>query len=1074
MRRRRGLSAGSDLLNCPSCANPVPGGARYCIRCGARVAGDAPTPAPPSLTERKFVSIMFIDMVGSLDAIRDKDPEDAHELLSSAMSVMRRAVHAYGGVVAETRGDGILAIFGAPQAQEDHAVRACHAALWLQSLLAHGLADRIALRVGINSGEVAVGSVPNDFTSDYTATGAVVHIAARVQAVAQPNETVLTADTAALVREVMRTGSLGPRTVKGLDAPIELHRLVGLRTAHDAAPPHASRRFVGRTAELAELDAAFAAARAGRGGVVGVTGEAGIGKTSVVERLAQAHPGAELIRGSVEYHTGAAPLRPFAELLSQLLGLANVPPAQRRLDLGVRLDALGLDRPACEPPLLDLLADDGGALLGIAPRLRNELIDTAVVQVLLAASRQRELLIVLEDLHRADSATVELVARLVPAVGASPLLFITSFRPEFRAPWAGHTNYHEIQLERLSDDDTRALITESLGKAAPAEVERRLARWSKGNPLFVQESVRAMAEAGAVEDPESDAWTGVPPSIGAVVAARVDRLDPVAKRALLSASVFGEHFTRAALADVCAVVDEALAEPLAALVAAGFIRPLDAAQRSYGFQHELFQEVCYGTLLRRQRRGLHHAAYTALRRSGAAPPVENLARHAYAGELWNEAVVVCREAGQRAALRYANREAALHLENAIDALGRADPDAGRFDDAIALRLELRSVSLPLLRLDRIDTLLAEANELAERSGDPSQRARLTSFRAGHAYLTRNPTLCIELCGQALQLADVAAEARLRIAPTLYLAQAQYALGRYRQVVTALEHDRLLQDPDLSGAEVGLPARPVVIRGYWLAISQAERGRFDAARALAGEMIEHADARQPFESLYAQTALGFILLLRGELAAALQASEVALAIAERNDVPFLAPVLNSQVGLLLATQGRTREGLEMARRAMRKVEAIGSNAGSSRWCARLAETCLLAGELDDARRQAETAVDFAQGRGELGYLCSALRLRAKVQVAEDRLDAAASDLLLATSVARTLRLGPALAKCYFDVGALGHRAGRIAEAQRAFQLARKGFVRYGMGSGAARAEVALAQLDAGAPAPSAEAFFGSAE
>ncbi len=1020
-------------------------------------------------------------MVGSLSVIRDKDPEDAHEVLTAALEVMTEAVHAYGGVVADRQGDGIMAIFGAPAAQDDHATRACYAALRLHSLVARTLAARIALRVGMNSGEVAVGSALNDFAIDYTATGAVVHIAARLQGLAAPNSTVMTAQTAALVRDAMLTEPIGRSVLEGLAAPLDLHRLVGpMTTERYRSPGRMRRAFVGRVAALAALDEALAAALDGRGGVLGVCGEAGIGKTTLIERFAHRQRRAiALIRSTAEHHTSVAAFQPFAEVMLQLLGLGELPPAQRRSALTARLAAFGLDQRTYEPPLLDLL-DLGGlpeSWGGFAPLMRHDLIGSAVIAVLLAESRRRKLVVVLEDLQRADSATIELVDQMAKSIAPHRLLVIAAFRPELAHNWDRNENYAQLRLDRLSDDDTKALIAGFLDKAVLPRVERQLVGWSKGNPLFLRESVRAMIEAGAVGDPEAAARIAVPPSIGAVIAARIDRLVPAAKRVLLAASVLGEQFAFDILANVCGMAEAALSAQLDALAAAEFVRPLEPMSRTYCFEHGLFQEVGYLTLLRRQRRELHQAAFLALRRSeqNAAPsPVEELAHHAYGGELWTDAVPLCREAGRRAAARYSNREAALHLENATAALGRADPEGRQLEDAIALRLELRSVIMPLLRLDRIGALLAEAHGMAERLGDISQRARITAFLAGHAYLTRNPTRCIELCRDALRLAGRAPDARLRIAPSLYLAQAQYGLGQYRRVVATLGRDPSLQDAALSGAAVGLPVRPLLMRGYWVAIAQAELGHFAAAEALAGEMLTLADERQPFESLYALTAQGFVLMLRGELKAALQSSASALATADHNDIAFIIPVLASQVGFLLATQGRATEGLAMARRAMRKAEEIGGHAGRSRWCARLAEACLLAGELTEARRHAETALRVAEEGGELGYLCSALRLRAKSRVADGDLDAAAGDLLRATDVARKLQLGPALAKCHFDAGALAHRAGRLTEARRAFRIAGKGFLRYCMPAGTARVGHALARLEAGSVGPTAEAFFGSAE
>jgi len=239
----------------------MPAGAQYCVGCGAKVARGEAAGDPTHLTERKFVTVMFVDVVGSLGVIRDKDPEDAHELLAAALAVMTEAVHAYGGVVVDRQGDGVMAIFGAPAAQEDHAARACLAALRLHALVRLKRAAEFALRAGLNSGEVAVGSALNDFATDYTATGAVVHIAARLQSEAPANATVMSEHTAALVREVMLTETLGPVLLKGLDTPIALHRLIGPIAEVDRVRQGTQGLFVGRARELSALEAALAEAQ---------------------------------------------------------------------------------------------------------------------------------------------------------------------------------------------------------------------------------------------------------------------------------------------------------------------------------------------------------------------------------------------------------------------------------------------------------------------------------------------------------------------------------------------------------------------------------------------------------------------------------------------------------------------------------------------------------------------------------------------------------------------------------------------------------------------------------------------
>lgn len=1065
---------------CSSCGSPLLGGARFCIGCGAKVVASSASAHPPQLTERKFVTIVFIDMVGSLSAIRDKDPEDAHEVLTSAMGLMAQAVRAFGGVVAETAGDGIMALFGAPAAQEDHALRACFAALRLHSLVAQSMSDQLSLRVGINSGEVAVGTTPNDFSSDYTATGAVVHIAARLQAFAKPNETVLTEQTATLVRDAMMTDPIGPFTLKGLTESILLHRLVAPRPSAFRQRSTDPRVFVGRASEIDALDTAVAAARGGYGGAVGVSGEAGVGKTALIDQFVQRHSFAvQVVRCTVEYHASAAPLRPFADVMLQLLGLESLPLQQRRAAISARLLDLSLPPEVFEAALMDLLGiDDPPAQWRVlSPLIRGDLIGSAVTHVLASQSRTATFVVVLEDLQRADSATLELVDRIIRSASDGRLLLILAFRPEFSHKWSANKNYRELRLDCLKEEDTRVLVTDFLGASPHSRIESQLIGWSKGNPLFLREGIRALREAGVVDDPDAAASISVPPSINDAIAARIDRLAAPAKRVLLAASVLGKTFSIDLLSKVSGVDPETLSGQIEILVKGEFVRSLKPAGSSYGFGHGLFQEVGYATLLRRQRRELHQAAFTALSRlsqDNAPPSNEELAHHAFGGELWAEAVPLCHEAGRHAAARCSNREAALHLEDAIAALGNADLAGTRIAEAIDLRLELRSVCLPLLRLDRIGELLSETDRLAQRLGDPARRVRVAAYLASHAYMTEGVDRCIERCRDALALADGNADTKLKIAPTLFMAQANYALGQYRLVVAALERASWLLDPTVQGGEVGLPVRPIIMRGYWMAIAQAELGDFDAAKALSAEMFASSDDRQPFESLYAGTAQGFVAMQFGDLAAALEFSSPALDRAEHYEITFIIPVLASQVGFLLAQQGRVSEGLTMVRRALRKAQEIGAVAGLSRWCARASEVCLLAGETAEARRHAAAAIESAEKDGGPGYLCSALRLQAKMKMMDADPDGAAHDMGLAIGIAREFDLGPALGKCHFDLGLIAHRRGHLADAHRELERARDFFIRYGMTAGVARASKARARLQSGATAPSYSSMFGSAE
>ncbi len=1083
---------------CPVCGQLNPGEARFCCACGGALAVAAPAQRGPAeaaegvarragsgrsrLAERKLVTIMFADMIDSLAAIRDADPEEAHELFSVAVDEMTAAIHDYGGSVIGTTGDGVLAVFGAPAALEDHAERACHAALGVIERLSEARRHRplLDVRIGLHSGEVAVGTSANDFSIDYGATGAPVHIASRLQSAAPPGCAVVSAATRGLLRGAFAWESLGPVRVKGLDAPMELFVLKGPAGAGPGEEAARREPFVGRAAELGLLRASLETAQSGSGRVVLVSGEAGIGKTALIRRfLARDAESFRVVRGVVERYRGAAPFAPFRGLLLELFGLTRADAEARAAAVGAWAARAGDDADYMAWALLDLFETGRAAPAwhALDPGARNRMMTRAILRALAGESRRRPLVLVIEDLQRADSCSVEVLGRLIEEASAQPLLALLTARPDFQPGWQESLSFWQLRLERLSRPETEDLTRRLLGASAVPALADSLIDWSQGNPLYLRETVRMLAESEAAGAeparrlPGAGAGRGAiaaPASVRAIIAERIDRLPSRAKEVLLAASVLGEAFDHDVLAEVAGGPEGGLDERLNALERAAFIAPAgDGAAAGHHFCHPLFQEVCYGTLLRQRRVRLHAAAFAAIAaRSGADPAasVENLADHAYNGQLWREAVVYCRAAGQRAASRSAPREAAGHLRralSALDHLAQLEPGAVAPADAIDIRLELRTALVQLLELSAAQSLVREAHALARELGDRKRLARVVALLAVHDYLQRTPASAAALARESIAIAEPLDDASLLVAPNICLAQACYGLGRYRETVAILERLLPLIPDTAVAAPSGLPGTPLLICWYWIAISKAELGLFDEAETLARRMAERASALQVFDSVYAGTALGFIQMTRGEYRAALRASAQAHEIAERNDFPYLTPVLASQYGLLLAREGEAAEALRLGRHAVDTAARIGVYAGRSRWCARLAEICMLAGELDEARAHLETAFDVAESAGEQGYLCSALALRARyaLQVGADPEDAR-PDLARALPIARRLGIRPTFAKCLLQLAALERAAGREASARRKCAAALRRFRACAMPAWQQRAREELARSETG--------------
>jgi class 3 adenylate cyclase len=608
-------------MTCRGCQHENRATAKFCENCGTPLAA-APLASPETYTprhltekiltsrtslegERKQVTVLFADMKGSMELIADRDPETARKILDPVLQLMMDAVHLYEGTVNQVMGDGIMALFGAPVAHEDHAVRACYAALGIQDAIrrqsdrtrrVHGV--EVQVRVGLNSGEVVVGSIGSDLRMDYTAVGQTTHLAARMEQLAPAGSTRITASTLRLAEGFVQVSDLGPVPVKGVDAPVAVYDLVGAgqaRTRLQAAAARGLSHFVGRDAEMGELRAALEQARGGRGQVVAVVGEPGVGKSRLFHELAHSHRVSgclTLDTRSVSYGRATAYL-PVIELLKAYLRIADQDDT-RTIRARVTGHALTLDEGLKDviPPvlwLLDALPGDD-AFARLEPAQRRQRTRDALKRLLLREGQVQPLILIVEDLHWIDGETQVLLDALVESLAATSVLLLVNYRPEYRHGWAGKTHYRQLRIDPLPATSAAELLRGLLGAGADLDpLKRLLIARTEGNPLFLEESVRTLVETGALAG-ERGAYRltrpteslQMPPSVQAILAARVDRLGPEDKRLLQAAAVIGK--------DVPMPLLLAIAESREGEVRAGLGR-LQAAEFLY--ESRLFPDLEY-------------------------------------------------------------------------------------------------------------------------------------------------------------------------------------------------------------------------------------------------------------------------------------------------------------------------------------------------------------------------------------------------------------------------------------------------------------------------------------------------
>ena len=539
---------------CEECAAPL---ARACAKCGRRLSPTAkfcpecahPTgvvpgslPAtrftsPDSYTpkhlaekilsskaalegERKQVTVLFADLKGSMELLENRDPEEARKLLDPVLERMMEAVHCYEGTVNQVMGDGIMALFGAPLAHEDHAVRACYAALRMQESIGR-YADElrrsqgvdVQIRIGLNSGEVVVRSVGNDLRMDYTAVGQTTHLAARMEQLARPGTVLLTPATLAPAEDFVKARSLGPTPVKGITEPIDVYELTGTLAVRSRFQAHAARgltKFVGRATEMGQLVEAFDLARRGRGQVVGVVGEPGVGKSRLFWEFAHSHRvGGCLVveAASVSYGTATTYL-PVIELLRDYFQIESRDDT-RKIREKVTGKLLSLDR-ALEPALAALLAlldvsGDDQQWKTLDPSQRRQRTLEAVKRLLLRESQVQPLVVVFEDLHWIDPETQAILETVIESLPTARLLLLVNYRPEYQHAWGSKTYYRQLRLDALPAASANELLDSLLGSdATSTSLKRVLIQRTEGNPFFLEESVRTLVETGVLAGPRGD------------------------------------------------------------------------------------------------------------------------------------------------------------------------------------------------------------------------------------------------------------------------------------------------------------------------------------------------------------------------------------------------------------------------------------------------------------------------------------------------------------------------------------------------------------------------------------------
>ncbi len=972
---------------CSACGTTNPPNSKFCRKCGKRLAAVDPQLARTRAAaietsvrinpdgsseqlqgERKTVTALFADIKGSTELMEDLDPEDARAIIDPALTLMMEAVHRYGGYIVQSTGDGIFALFGAPVAHEDHPQRALYAALRLHSTPIQG-------RVGINTGEVVVRSIQTGAGQvEYTPIGHTTNLASRMQSAAPVGSIAVSENTRRLCEGYFILKPLGATRVKGVTEPVNIYEVTGLgplRTRLQRAVGRGLTKFVGREHEMEALKHAAEQAKGGHGQIVAAMAEPGLGKSRLFfEFKATSQSGWMVLETFSVSHGKASAYLPVIDLLRNYFDISATDDERKRREKVVGRIAI-LDRSLEDtlPYLFSLLGivDGDDPLAQMDGRIRKLRTLEAIKRIVLRESLNQPLMVIFEDLHWIDEQTQALLNLLADSIGTAKLLLLVNYRPEYTHSWGNKTYYTQLRLDPLGHESAEEMLSALLGASpAPATrssgasrerpagdlevagrvrvqdsiagLKRLIIERTGGNPFFMEETVQVLLDEGAlVRDgvavrltkPLSD--LKIPPTVQAILAARIDRLPANEKDLLQTLAVLGKEFQVSLVRAVTARSDDALNPMLGNLQLAEFIYEQPAiGDIEYSFKHALTQEVAYNSVLMERRKQLHERAGLALESMFVEQlddHLGDLAHHYSHSDNAAKAVEYLERAGQQALQRSVYAGALSSLSAALNLLHRLPDSPERIQRELLLQMAVGPALIAIKgrAAPEVERAYTRARELCELLGDPPE---LFPALLGLWYvllLRAELRTAYELAEQLLRRAQSAHN------PALLL-YARYALGvtsfRMGELLPAREHLETaisLYDPERHrplifrylGVDAGVYCLSYAAWTLW------HLGYPDQALRRGNEALALAQGLSlPLSLAFAEFFFGELRQSRGEVSAAQETAESLIALCAEHEFPDWLAMATSLRGWAMAEQGHNEEGIVQIHEGLAAYRALG--------------------------------------------------------------------------------------------------------------------------------------------------------
>jgi len=1102
-------------LTCPDCGTTNRPGAKFCDECGHNFTPPSEPPLPKPLSfdekidkiqrylpkgltdkilsqrdkiegERKQVTVMFCDMEGFTALVDRLGPEEAYGIMDQVYEILIHKVHDYEGTVNEMTGDGIMALFGAPIALEDAPQRAIRSAMAIHREMAR-FSEKIRekregtrplkMRVGIHTGPVVVGTLGNDLRVEFKAVGDTVNLASRVEGLAEPGTTYVTDDTFQLTEGFFRFEALGEKKVKGKEASVKVYRVIAAstrRTRFDISAERGLTPFVGRERELELLLDGFERCKGGRGQAFSIISEAGVGKSRLLYefRKAVANENVTFLEGRCLSYSRGVSYHPVIDILKQNFDIREGDgDLEIRERVAMGLESLGTDEASALPYLLELLSvkDSGIDKIPLSPEARKNRILGALKRIVLKGSEIRPLIMAYEDLHWIDKSSEDCLKDLLDSISGARVFLIFTYRPEFVHTWGGRSYHSQLNLNRLSNRESLAMVSHLLGSAELDEnLEQLVLEKTEGVPFFIEELISSLKYQRIIEKKDSKYCLAkeirdvtVPSTIQDVIMARMDALLEGAKSLLQTGSVAGREFSHDLIQKVTELSEEELLSHLSVLKDSELLYERGIYPQSrYVFKHALTQDVAYNSLLQKKRREIHENIGKALEQiyiERLEELCEILAYHALKGEDWQRAYKYGRQAGLKAFSHSAYEEAQRYFEDALTALKKLPRERSRIEEEIDLRFNMRSALLPLGRHEEWGEWVRGAESLAREIDDDARLSNVLGYLSSLHWIHDQTGKAIQLGGKAFTLAERTGDFSAQVASFLHLGIYYFTSGDYAKQVEFHQELRRRLTGEAALQQHGLTSFP----GAWtrsnLALGMAELGNFDKIEEIGREALEIAErVENAFTLVITYALLGMAYLRLGKVEPALLLLEKGHELCRVSKVQFVYPYTAGSLGYAYLLANETMRALTVLEEGTKP-----GNLEGGVWTVHpltvLGDTYRAVGEIALATETVSNALWLADEGEERGFEAWAMLVMARINVDAGRLEEAEGWYRRALEHASNLSMRPLVAHCHEGLGHVYLKTENREEANSELAAATELYRSMGMSFWLPQAESDLAEI-----------------